>query len=288
MIFPLLLLVLGAGAFAAYELSPKTHAWFDDHARAIQDAIVAHRAADAHLDAAAVAPHPATSAQHVQAATVANQVAAQRTAQAAQAAQTIDQQAAAAASATAIIARADKILTWIEREHTQAIQDAAVAHQAADAHLDVAVTTPNPVIVAQHAEAAATANQVAAQKTIEAAEAARTAAQRAASARSAAQVTARAAALAKLGAGECTRHFYAGVTAQKKDAIMAKLRADGKTITGNNPWNIDPNKHGVKLRAIWDPDARTLNVVVVDKNFYVPCDAIWAEIDPALREIIAA
>jgi hypothetical protein len=284
MIFPLVLLLLGAGAFAAYELSPKTHEWVDDHARALQHAFAAHHAADTHLDAAVNA---VGAVQQLKAAQAANQVAAQRTAQAAQAAKTLDEQAIAAQSAAAVVARADKILSWIEREHAQAIQDAGVAHQVADAHLSVATTTPDPAIVAQHAEAAATANQVAAQKTADAAEAARTADQRAAAAKSAATVAARAAALAKLGEGECTRHSYVGVTAQKKDAIMAKLRADGMTVTGNNPWSIDPNKHGVKLRAIWDPDARVLNVIVVDKYFYVPCDAIWAEIDPALRKIIA-
>lgn len=287
MIFPLILLLLGAGAFAAYELSPKTHEWVDDHARALQHAFAAHHAADAHLDAVARTPSSAVVVQQLKDAQVANQVAAQKTAQAAQAARTLDQQAAAAESAAAVIARADKILGWIEHAHAQAIQDATVAHQAADAHLSVAATTPDPAIVAQHAEAAATANQVAAQKTAEAADAARTADQRAAVAKSAAQVSARAAALVKLGAGECTRHSYSGVTAQKRDAIMAKLRADGMTVTGNNPWNIDPNKHGVKLRAIWDPDVHMLDVIVIDKSFYVPCDAIWAEIDPALRKIIA-
>jgi hypothetical protein len=285
MIFPLLLLVLGAGAFAAYELSPKTHAWVDDHVQALRAALAAHLAADAHLDAAAAMPNPV---QQLEAAQAANRVAAQMTTQAAQAAKTLDQQAAAAQSAAAVVARANKILSWIEHAHDQAIQDAGVAHQVADIHVDAAVTVPDPAIAAQHAEAGASANQVAAQKTAEAAAAARTADQRAAAARSAAVVTARAAALAKLGQGACTRHSYVGVTAQKRDAIIAKLRADGKKVTGNNPWDIDPDKVGIKLRAVWDPDARVLHVIVSENPFKMPCDMIWTEIDPALRKIIAS
>lgn len=283
---PLLLLVLGAGAFAAYELSPKTHAWVDEHVQALRGALAAHFAADAHLNAAAAEPNPM---QQLKAAQAANQVAAQMTTQAAQAAKTLDQQAAAAQSAAAVVARADKILSWIEHTHAQAIQDAGVAHQVADMHVDVAVTAPDPAIAAQHAEAATTANQVAAQKTTEAAAAARTADQRAAAARSAAAVTARATALAKLGHGKCPpRHSYSGVTAQKKDAILAELRASGKKVTGNNPWDIDPDKAGIKLRAVWDPDARALHVIVSDNPYNMPCNMIWAEIDPALKGIIAS
>jgi hypothetical protein len=92
MIFPLILLALGIGAVAAYEFSPKTHQWVDDHVQAFKDVTAAHRVVDAHLDAAAQAaasPAGAPAAQdHAAAATAANQIAVQATTQMAETAQT--------------------------------------------------------------------------------------------------------------------------------------------------------------------------------------------------------
>lgn len=49
MIFPLILLALGIGVFAAYELSPTTHAWVDTHVQAVKDSLAAHDDAQRHL-----------------------------------------------------------------------------------------------------------------------------------------------------------------------------------------------------------------------------------------------
>lgn len=49
MILPFIILALGIGVIAAYEWSPKTHGWVDDHIKAMQSAWGSHQAADTHL-----------------------------------------------------------------------------------------------------------------------------------------------------------------------------------------------------------------------------------------------
>lgn len=46
----LVILLFGASALAAYGLSPKTHAWVDEHVRAVREALATHDVAQAHLD----------------------------------------------------------------------------------------------------------------------------------------------------------------------------------------------------------------------------------------------
>lgn len=75
---PLVLLIaLGLGAFATYEVSSKAHEWVDAHVQAVRDALHANEEASANLDAAhatisqtpsaasAAVPHVAAAAQHV-------------------------------------------------------------------------------------------------------------------------------------------------------------------------------------------------------------------------------
>lgn len=128
MIFPILLL-FGLGAFAAYELVPRVRSWTDDHAKHIEDAILAHQVADQHLQSSqaaqvAIADHVQATGgsapswisqmwgdaiQHAQAAGVANQVAASKTVDATKAAKTDQQVQVAAQSAAAVDDRKAKI-----------------------------------------------------------------------------------------------------------------------------------------------------------------------------------
>lgn len=112
MIFPLILLAIGLGAVAVYGLSPTTHQWVDDHVQAFKDAMTAHQAAEAHLEAAAPSPdQPPSAAQqdHVAAAHVATQAAAQATAQMATASQTQAQRLATTCMASLTHAMQDQI-----------------------------------------------------------------------------------------------------------------------------------------------------------------------------------
>lgn len=132
---PIVLLVLGLGALAAYELSPDTHAWVDEHIQAIRDSHDAHAEAQEHLGVATlvatapspgapVAPPPPSATvpappdasalswrdrvrvvrDKLAAAQAATQVAAQKTAIAAKAASTPKEKAVAAATADRTLA----------------------------------------------------------------------------------------------------------------------------------------------------------------------------------------
>ena len=166
------------------------------------------------------------------------------------------------------------------------VQDIADAQaNAADVATDVAV---------DHAAQAIEANQEAAQSTADAAQNAQTEAERQLAAQSAAKVLERekkiAAALASLGIGQCGVRSYPRVTERTKNALLAKLRSEGMAVSGDNPWNINTNQYGVKLRAVWDPNAQLVKLIVTaGKGGYfgaVTCAEIWKKIDPIMKEVI--
>jgi len=207
-----------------------------------------------------------------------------------------------------------KAHTWADA-HAQAIRDAIAAHHKADAKLDAAqaavdvhaaaqtsapgASSPvNIVDLLQHAwdnlKAATQANAAAAAHTTTALETAKTDPQKAVATQSATAVDARqqriATALAKLGAGQCDARSYAGVTAKIKDALLAKLHGEGMTVTGDDPWDVDTHQHDVKLRAVWDPAAQVLKLIVTAGADgilgNIVCAAVWAKIDPIMMEIL--
>ena len=57
------------------------------------------------------------------------------------------------------------------------------------------------------------------------------------------------------------------------------------TVTGDNPWDVDTHKYGVKLRARWDESSLELSVIVTDKSFLAPCKKIWEYIDDVIHHI---
>lgn len=191
-------------------------------------------------------------------------------------------------------------------DYVRALGAAHEAHRAADAHLDnVHPLTPAPVVVdanvtvqaatsrsVDQALAATLANQRAAQRTADAGRLAQTGAERGAVADSAARVLERgkkiAEALANLGVGQCGVRSYSHVTLQVRDAILEKLHAEGMAVTGNDPWDIDTQLAGVKLRAVWDPATQTLKLIVTASSFLAPCTVIWERINRVLRGIIGS
>ena len=182
-----------------------------------------------------------------------------------------------------------KAREWID-VYVRAIRGAHAAHRAADEHLSVASTTPDPVTAAERAHEAKTANQQAAKDTAEAAEAARTEEQREAARESAAKVVEREGKIAKLGVGQCDVRTYLKVAAKDKNALLAKLNAEGMKVTGSNPWDIDTGQHDVKLRAAWNPKTNVLKIIVTaGKGGFlglVTCEAIWERIDPKVKEVV--
>ena len=166
------------------------------------------------------------------------------------------------------------------------MQDIADAQaNAAEVATDVAV---------DHAAQAIEANQEAAKNTADAAQNAQTEAERQAAAQSAAKVLERekkiAAALAGLGIGQCGVRSYPRVNERAKNTLLAKLRSEGMAVSGDNPWNINTNQYNVKLRAVWDPNAQLVKLIVTaGKGGYfgaVTCAEIWKKIDPIMKEVI--
>src|SRR5262249_28199033 len=164
----------------------------------------------------------------------------------------------------------------------------------ADAHMAAASSATDPAVAVWHTHAAVVANQNAARKTSQAAKAAQTDPQRQATAQSVVAVADRedriVAALAKLGVGQCGVRSYAHVTAQVRDALLARLHGEGMTVTGDNPWDIDTQSYGVKLRALWDPSTLELKLIVTSGEGgafgLVTCSAIWGKVEPVLREVV--
>ena len=254
---PLLLLLLG-GAITAYGLSPGVKTRVDEFVRSIRSADVAHQAADANLSRANEATNVA-----LQAATAAQEAA-----------------SAAWRAATA----------WTQ-PFTSAVP--ATPDPSAAPPPDLEVYAPEATEAAVDFAAAATeANREAARETSSAAMNAQTDDQRRAAAESAGRVLEReqeiAEALRTLGIGECDVQTYYNVTSAAKDTLLTKLNAEGMTVTGNNPWNLDTGEHGVKLRAIWDFRSNELKLIVTSKQFYVPCSEVWKRIDPKLKEVVGA
>jgi outer membrane biosynthesis protein TonB len=280
---PLLLLALGLGAaLTAYEFSPHARARIDDYARVIREAHEAHRAADVHLSNANTAA--TVAAQHEQAAQQQQQQPQPVPPQAIPIPPQVQPPQVQPPQVQPPQVQPPQVQPPQPQVPPPSPQDVANAHAnagqvATDAGVD-------------HAVAATEANQEAARKTAEAAQKAKTEAERIAAAQSAAKVLERekkiAAALARLGVGECGVRSYGRVTAQKKDALLAKLHGEGMVVTGDNPWDIDTHQADVKLRAVWDPKAQVLKLIVVSSAAWAPCSAIWERIEPKLREVLGS
>jgi hypothetical protein len=102
------------------------------------------------------------------------------------------------------------------------------------------------------------------------------------------------AALAGLGYGQCGVRSYSRITARVAAELRARLNSKGMTVTGDDPWDIETHKYGVKLRAVWNPKSALLKLIVVTGKgadvdpfgiLQVACKDIWNEIDPILNEI---
>ena len=269
MMLPLFLFLgLGFAAFAAYELSPKLHLRVDDYAHAIKAAHAAHVAADAHLANADAAT--AAADQHAQAADAARQL---------PPAPPPAPPSPLPPSAQVPPPPPPAPVPTVAEAHDKAAQTAA------DAGVD-------------HAAAGQAANQEAAKNTAAAGKLAKTEADRQTVAQSAAKVLERerriAQALANLGVSQCGIRTYPRVTPQVTSQLLSRLHAEGMTVTGDNPWDIDTHQYDVRLRAVWDPKTLVLKLIVTTGKgsealggfHIVTCEDIWDKIDPIMKGVI--
>jgi hypothetical protein len=180
------------------------------------------------------------------------------------------------------------------RAWTRGFLEAVAAHHESDAHLAAASSATDPAVAVWHTHMAAVANQEAARRTSQVVKTSQTEPQRQAAGKSVVAVVERedriVAALAKLGVGQCGVRSYSHVTAQVKDALLARLHGEGMAVSGDNPWDIDTRSYGVKLRAVWDSSTSELRLIVTSGEGgalgLVTCSAIWGKIDPVLREVV--
>ena len=267
---PLILLAIGLGvALTAYEFSPKTHAWVDEHVAAVRAAIAAHSEADAHISDA----------------------------QAAMAAHQAMPPAPLPPSAPPPFPPAPPPAA--SPPSSPPLQVAPQPQLPSPAPpIDQTSVIDQGTVVLKHAWdkllAAAAANARAAAATVAAAKTATTPQQKAAVEQSASAVETRAKTISDAqavlgGLGRCGLRTYGGVAATKKDLLLGKLHAEGMAVTGGNPWDVDTQMAGVKLRALWDPAGQKLFLIVVaptDPTLYPAlCGMIWAKIEPVLNEI---
>ncbi|MCP4217424.1 MAG: hypothetical protein GY765_22465 [bacterium] len=85
--------------------------------------------------------------------------------------------------------------------------------------------------------------------------------------------------------GKCGAHHYGNIDQEKVDVIIEQLKQHGAKLTGNNPWDVDTGKYGIKLQGTWDKATSTLTIIVTDKDWFVPCSKIWDYIDPLIHHI---
>lgn len=77
----------------------------------------------------------------------------------------------------------------------------------------------------------------------------------------------------------CGSRTYSHIDAIKMNTILDKLKIDGAIISGNNPWNVKTNHHGIKLNGNWNENTSVLTVTVTDSAWYAPCETIWSKMD---------
>lgn len=304
---PLILLALGLGA--ALTFSSAARSGVDAFVRAIRSADTAHQAADAHLGNVNAAA--AAAVRHTQKA----------------AAKAVQRPSAPSTTPTVQWVPAGPV-QWVPAGPIQWVPPSTAAQPVApsvqptaDEPTPTPVPSPDPIAppptmpstplpdpdtgaaevateaAVEHAASAIEANQEAAKNTADAARLAQDEMQRRAAADSAAKVLERdrkiAAELRSLGIGQCGVRTYKRITERSKNLLLVKLRDDGMGVTGNNPWNIDTHKYGVKLRAVWDPKAAIVKLIVTTGKgtavlgglHHVTCQDVWDEIDPIMKEV---
>lgn len=280
---PLILLALGLGAaLTAYELSPRTRSRVDAYIKAIRSANAAHQTADAHL---------ATATHYAQQASIATQAEQQQMPMPAQMPPHVPWTPPPTVLVPVPVPLAPMPVPPGPFPPAPSPPPAptpappAPAQAVADVQTDVAV---------DHTVAANEANQEAAKNTADAAQTAQTDAEKQAVADSAAKVLERkrqiAEALRTLSVGQCGVRTYPRVTERAKNSLLARLRTEGMGVTGDNPWNIDTRQYNVKLRAVWDPRAQAVKLIVTTGRGglagLVTCEEIWKKIDPIMKDVV--
>jgi len=80
-------------------------------------------------------------------------------------------------------------------------------------------------------------------------------------------------------------HRFENISREKVAEILNILAANGSTITGDNPWAVVTNNHGVTLKGEWNEADSVLSITVTAADWYVPHKTVWENIDSMMRRI---
>lgn len=81
----------------------------------------------------------------------------------------------------------------------------------------------------------------------------------------------------------CGTHRYGNIDREKVDVMLRALRESGAFVSGNNPWEVNTNQSGVRLKGRLNEADSTLEVTVVARDWYVPCVTVWQKLDELVR-----
>jgi hypothetical protein len=80
-------------------------------------------------------------------------------------------------------------------------------------------------------------------------------------------------------------HHYDNITRSQIDAMFNALLSEGSLVSGNNPWDIRTQKHGVRLRGEWNEATSTLSITVLAADWYVPREVLWNTINSLISRL---
>lgn len=82
---------------------------------------------------------------------------------------------------------------------------------------------------------------------------------------------------------ENREHCYPNMNRERIISVMNDLRQGGLRMSGNNPWEIDTLRHGVRLTAEWREATSLLAITITNSNWYVSPDDVWKAVDPLME-----
>ncbi|HTG01502.1 MAG TPA: hypothetical protein VK654_13060 [Nitrospirota bacterium] len=85
----------------------------------------------------------------------------------------------------------------------------------------------------------------------------------------------------------CGTRQFENISQNTIDAILDSLRSKGATTEGNNPWTVDMPNFGVKMLGEWNADTKVLSITVQETGWFVPCQAVWSNIDGLITALNA-
>ncbi len=83
----------------------------------------------------------------------------------------------------------------------------------------------------------------------------------------------------------CGTRTYDNIDKPRVDTILNGLASHGSLVTGNNPWDVATNNHGVRLRGEWNQETSKLTITVTDADWYVARRKIWENIESLMRHV---